>query len=69
MGNFITNNGIELQDIIDATKEDISQDYDLTTVEGVEKANDELLRSFARCSEKDLNQVRTQLFVQNKNSQ
>lgn len=64
MGNLITRGTIELQLKIDATKQDISQDYDLSTIEGVTKANEELINSFYGFSNKDIEHIKTQLFTQ-----
>jgi hypothetical protein len=62
MGNWFSNT--DLQSKIDATKQDICLDHDLTTIDGVNKANRELLESFAHFSKKDINYVKTQLFTQ-----
>jgi len=67
MGNFNTKNTIDLQLKINATKQDISQDYDLSTIEGVTKANEELILSFSNFSNKDINYIKSQLFTQIKN--
>ena len=67
MGNFSTKNIIDLQLKINATKQDISQDYDLSTIEGVTKANEELIFSFSNFSNKDINYIKSQLFTQIKN--
>ena len=70
MGNFlITNsnnasNTINLQLKIDATKQDISQSYDLSTIEGVTQANQELISCFSNFSKNDITHVKSQLFKQ-----
>lgn len=53
MGNLITKRTTDLQLKINATKQDISRDYDLFTIEGVTKANEELIKSFYDFSNKD----------------
>lgn len=60
MGNSITKN---LQLKIDFTKQDISQSYDLTTIEGVIQANQELINSFSDFSKNDIKYVKSQLFT------
>ena len=60
MGNSITKN---LQLKIDITKQDISQSYDLTTIEGVIQANQELINSFSDFSKNDIKYVKSQLFT------
>ena len=55
---------IDLQLKIHATKQDISQDYDLSTIEGITKANEELINSFYGYSNKDIEYIKTQLFTQ-----
>lgn len=64
MGNLITRETTDLQLKIDATKQDISQDYDLFTIEGVTKANEELINSFYGFSNNDIEYIKTQLFTQ-----
>lgn len=64
MGNLITRETTDLQLKIDSTKQDISQDYDMFAVEGVTKANEELLKSFYGFSNKDIEYIKTQLFTQ-----
>lgn len=63
MGNFSTKDTVDLQLKINVTKQDISKDYDLSTIEGVEGANKELLESFSN----DIEYVKTQLFTLKKN--
>ena len=55
MGNLITKN---LQLKIDVTKQDISQSYDLTTIEGVIQVNQELINSFSDFSKNDIKYVK-----------
>lgn len=62
MGNLITRDTTDLQLKIDVTKQDISQDYDLSTIEGVTKANEELMNSFYDFSNKDIMYIKSQLF-------
>ena len=64
MGNLVARKTIDIQLLIDTTKNDIKQDYDLTTMDGVKKANEELMLCFAKFSDEDLNYVRSQLFTQ-----
>ena len=64
MGNCISS---DLQLKIDATKYDISQDYDLSSIEGVAKANNELLQCFSNFSDADISYVKKQLFTRIKN--
>lgn len=64
MGNLITRDTTDLQLKIDVTKQDISQDYDLSTIEGVTKANEELMNSFYDFSNKDIMYIKSQLFTQ-----
>lgn len=64
MGNLITKETPDLQLKIVSTKQDISQDYDLFTIEGVKKANEELINSFYGFSNKDIEYIKTQLFTQ-----
>lgn len=66
MGNFVTVTQ-ELKMKIDITKQDISRDYDLSTISGVEKANAELINCFSNLSENDLRYVKNHLFTQIKN--
>lgn len=56
----------ELQLRIDVTKQDISQDYDLSSIQGVTKANEELISSFYGFSDKNIEYIKTQLFTQTK---
>ena len=51
-----------VQALIDITKKDVARSYDLSTVEGVDKANKELINAFSNFSEADINHVKTQLF-------
>lgn len=57
MGNVIVNKLELLQMKIDATKNDISQDYDLSSSEGILQANEELLCCFS-----DIMYVKLKLF-------
>ena len=63
MGNIFSKKTIDLQLMIDVTKEDIEQDYDLSTIEGVEKANEELINAFCKFNDKEFRYVKTQLFT------
>ena len=69
MGNLITRETNDLQLKIDVTKKDISEDYDLSTIEGVTKANEELMNAFYDFSNEDLMYIRSQLFKQIKKNQ
>jgi len=62
MGNVSVNNFELLQMKIEATKNDISQDYDLSSSEGILQANEELLGCFLDMNYKDIMYVKTQLF-------
>lgn len=62
MGNNICTNKLELNMLIQATKDDIAQDYDLTNPTDISKANTELINSFKKFSKKEQEYVRTQLF-------
>ncbi len=63
MGNNVCTNKLELDMLIQATKDDIAQDYDLTNPTDISKANTELINSFKKFSKKEQEHVRTQLFV------
>ncbi len=54
-----------LQSAIDATKQDISQDYDLSTIDGVVQANKELIRCFSNSNyhKHEVDHVKKQLFT------
>lgn len=75
MGNFMPKKATKIdvqlsqlvQALIDITKKDIARSYDLSTVEGVAKANKELINAFSNFSEADINHVKTQLFYLPKN--
>lgn len=75
MGNFMpkkaTNRDVQLSQLvdilIDITKRDIARSYDLSTIEGVGKANEELINAFSNFSEADITHVKTQLFYLPKN--
>jgi len=62
MGN-LTARIPDLTYIVEVTKEDISQDYDLTTIEGVEAANEELINIFKNYNKKDFSYVKNNLFT------
>ena len=75
MGNFMPKKATKIdvqlsqlvQALIDITKKDIARSYDLSTIEGVAKANKELINAFSNFSEADINHVKTQLFYLPKN--
>lgn len=75
MGNFMpkkaTNRDVQLSQLvdilIDITKRDIARSYDLSTIEGVDKANKELINAFSNFDEANINHVKTQLFYLPKN--
>ena len=53
----------ELDLIINATKEDIAQDYDMNNPYNVILANKELLDSFKYFTREDIEYVKTKMFV------
>jgi hypothetical protein len=59
MGNLITMDAKDLQLKIDATKQDISRDYDLSTIEGLTEANKELISCFSNFSDNDIKYVKS----------
>jgi hypothetical protein len=63
MGNCIVTNTRTITLEINITKYDISQDYDLTTDEGVKNANEELIQAFSESSDDDRNVVMHTLFI------
>ena len=75
MGNFMpkkaTNRDTQLSQLvevlIDITKRDIARSYNLSTIEGVDKANKELINAFSNFDEANINHVKTQLFYLPKN--
>ena len=66
-----TNRDVQLSQLvdilIDITKRDIARSYDLSTIEGVDKANKELINAFSNFDEANINHVKTQLFYLPKN--
>ncbi len=62
MGNNVCTKKLELDMLIQATKDDIAQNYDLTNPTNITKANAELIDSFRKFSKKEQEYVRTQLF-------
>lgn len=67
MGNISSKiyslNKKKLDLIINATKEDIAQDYDMNNPYNVILANKELLDSFKYFTRKDIEYVKTKMFV------
>ncbi len=64
MGNILNNSTKQLindLDKINATKKDISIDYDLTTIEGVTQANEELICCFKNKSTFIVSTIKTKL--------
>ncbi len=62
MGNNVCTKKLELDMLIQATKDDIAQDYDLTNPTNITKANAELIDSFKNFSNEERKYVRTKLF-------
>ncbi len=62
MGNNVCTKKLELNMLIQATKDDIAQDYDLTDPTDIAKANAELIDSFENFSNEERKYVRTKLF-------
>ncbi len=62
MGNNVCTKKLELDMLIQATKYDIAQDYDLTNPTDIAKANTELIDSFKNFSNEERKYVRTKLF-------
>ena len=61
MGNKLSKTKY-IEAILETTKTDISQSYDLTTIEGINKANAELIDCFISFNEQDREYVNNNLF-------
>lgn len=63
MGNILyTHTQIKLDEIIETTKKDISNSYDLSDPEQIKLANVELMNCFSHLSKRDKLYLRSKLF-------
>lgn len=65
MGNIFIKKSTNLEEYVISTKRDIMMNYDLTNENQVALANNELLESFSKFNKKDIEYVKTKLFILN----